>query len=158
VVANVDLVTTQGVGVVTCALAGIAVGGGFDLYRACSGERKRMRWLDHAWDVLFVLGSLPVVVAALLLSDGGTVRLFALVAIASGMGLYFWMASPVILPAAVWGFHALRAGILLAIRIVCWPLAQMAAGLGWTVRPAAVGCRWVGRKAWGAVANLRRRS
>lgn len=140
-----DLVPAQGVAFVICALAGSVVGWGFDLYRASRSGTSRIRWLDHVLDVLFVLAALPVVVAALLLADWGALRLFALLALGIGMGLYFAMASPVVLPAAVFTFGVLHAFWRTTWAVLWWPVAQMVAAVLWVAKSAwASGQRTVG--------------
>lgn len=81
-----------------CALTGIALGGGADLYRSWLRAVHPVRWLSYITDVLFAGVCLLVTLVGLLLADWGSVRMYSLLGVGSGLALYYWLASPLLLP------------------------------------------------------------
>ncbi len=81
-----------------CTLTGIALGGVADAYRSWLGTVRPARWLGCITDVLFAGVCLLGAVIGLLLADWGSVRIYSLLGAGTGLALYFWLASPLLLP------------------------------------------------------------
>lgn len=108
-----------------CALAGMALGIAFDLYRAARGTIGPGPVLTAVGDVVFVALAAVGIASTLAIAAAGELRLYALVALAAGVAAYFGLASPVVLPPA-------RAVWRLAFRLL---------------KPLATWARWLGRTA-----------
>lgn len=106
-------------------LGGMAIGLGFDVYRAARSLRRPGPIVTAVGDVLFVLVAAVWTGWVLWQAAAGEPRLYVLVALAAGLSTYAGLASATVLPFA-------RA---------CWRIAFR------VLRPAARAVRWLGRVA-----------
>ncbi|MFZ5817497.1 MAG: spore cortex biosynthesis protein YabQ [Bacillota bacterium] len=123
-------------------LSGIALGFLFDLLRALRGYYQPNRWVAAAGDLLFWGAATVVIAGGLFFGNWGEFRFYVLVGMLLGLGLYYWLASPVIL-GMLRGLLRLITWILdllwmLVLRLVWAPLVALANLL-----------TWVGRLLWG---------
>lgn len=130
-------VVAQGTAFVFLMLTGCALGLSFDLYRAACAVRRLPPSVLGAADALYALSAAGIVAAGLLLAAWGEVRLYAVLALSGGTALYYLLASPAVLPAAVWTARAVHralaaAGALLATAI--GPLRAAPPAVGRVVR------------------------
>lgn len=104
-----------------------------DLYRAARSAWGMRGLAGLLHDVAFAVTCTVVVTAGLVLGSWGAFRLAVFAGAATGLGLYAWLASPVVHPAALGAFAALKrlAG---AVRARLRPLAERAAGLAGGLR------------------------
>ena len=100
------LVAGQGV------LLGAALGLVYDGMRTLR-RSLRMGWLAFLLDLLFWVGTAAALFALTLLSDDGRVRIFHILAVSIGGGLYFLTLSKAILPLFLWLTGGIRALFLL---------------------------------------------
>lgn len=120
-----------------CALAGMALGIAFDLYRAARGASRPGPLLTALGDIVFVAAAAVWVASTLLAAAAGELRLYALVAFAAGIAAYFGLASPVVLPPARALWRTVFRLLQPFARFGRW-LGRTAAALGrlaWPVRP-----------------------
>lgn len=92
-------------------LSGIGLGFLFDLLRALRGYYRPNRWVGAAGDLLFWGAATLVVASGLFFGNWGEFRFYVLVSLLLGLGLYYWLASPVVL--------GLATGLL---RLITWLL------------------------------------
>ncbi len=78
-------------------LSGVALGLLFDLLRAMRGYYRPNRWVAAIGDLLFWGAAVVVFASGLFLGNWGDFRFYVLVALCAGLGLYYWLASPVLL-------------------------------------------------------------
>jgi len=100
-------------------LSGVALGLLFDLLRALRGYYRPNRLVSAVGDLLFWGAATLVFGSGLFLGNWGEFRFYVLVALLIGLGLYYWLASPV--------FLGLAHVVLLAITWVLdfiWMLVQ----------------------------------
>jgi len=139
-------VLAQGVAFVVAALTGVALGLGTDGYRAALRAWRPPRALAQALDVAFVASAVPVVAAGLLAADWGAVRVYPLLALLGGFGLYLGLGSPVCLPPITRLARALVTLARGAWRVGTWPCRRAVVGTWALARALGV---WVGRRRHG---------
>lgn len=81
-------------------LCGAVLGLLFDLLRAVRYHYRPNRWLGALSDLLFWAVATAALSGALFYGNWGEIRFYVLVGILLGLGLYYWLASPVILHVA----------------------------------------------------------
>lgn len=81
-------------------LSGIALGMLFDLLRALRGYYRPNRWVGAAGDLLFWGAATLVLASGLFFGNWGEYRFYVLVGLLLGLGLYYWLASSVVLAGA----------------------------------------------------------
>lgn len=83
-----------------CMLGGIAIGFGFDLYRAARAVGRPGPLVTAVGDVLFTLAAAAWAALVLWEAAWGEPRLYVLVAFVAGLSVYAALASATILPVA----------------------------------------------------------
>lgn len=78
-------------------LSGMALGFLFDLLRALRGYYRPNRWIGAAGDLLFWGAATLILAGGLFFGNWGEFRFYVLVGMLLGLGLYYWLASPIIL-------------------------------------------------------------
>lgn len=81
-------------------LVGVALGVLFDLLRALRWFCRPNRWVGAVGDLLFWGSATLVMGGGLFLGNWGEFRLYVLVGLLLGLGVYYWLASPVVLALA----------------------------------------------------------
>lgn len=139
-----DPLVVQGVPFAVGALTGVALGLLLDAYRAVCRAFRPARLAHHVLDVGLVAAALPVVAGGMLAANWGALRVYPLLAFALGATLYLTLASPLLLPAAVWTIT----------RVARWSVA-IGRAVAAPIRAVANGCSQAARWLWGW---LRRRA
>lgn len=151
-------------------LCGAVLGLLFDLLRVARGHFRPNRLVSAAADLLFWGVATVALSGALFYGNWGEVRFYVLVALLLGVGVYYWLASPVIMALArliiavlewlvnlvatlvlklVWAPVVFAAGLLWATAQTLW---RWTAGLGmflwrilgaWLFRPLRGPFRWL---------------
>ncbi|MGE5674344.1 MAG: spore cortex biosynthesis protein YabQ [Mycobacterium leprae] len=128
-------------------LCGILLGLLFDVLRAVGRAGKFNRWATLAADLAFWSVCTVALSGALFYGNWGELRLYVLVGLLLGLGLYYWLASPVVLATIdlmirvlVWLVDLL---VKLWLRVVWWPLLAFLGLL-----------QAVGRTLWGWMRTL----
>lgn len=153
-------------------LCGIALGLLFDLLRVMRGYYQPNRWVGAVGDLLFWCAAALALAGGLFIGNWGEFRFYVLVGLLIGIGLYYWLASPMIIALLrallrlitwildlvwglvlrlVWGPLVFLATLLLGgVRILWrWTLALLSGIwraldglLGWLLRPLRGPYRW----------------
>lgn len=112
-------------------LSGIALGILFDLLRALRGYYRPNRWVGAAGDLLFWGAATLLMATGLFFSNWGEFRFYVLVGALLGLGLYYWLASPVILAIVRGVLHVITWLLdfvwMLVLKLVWAPLVALAA-------------------------------
>ncbi|MCX7780140.1 MAG: spore cortex biosynthesis protein YabQ [Negativicutes bacterium] len=74
-------------------LTGALLGFIFDLYRVLQGIRRPSNVMTMAADVVYWIAATVIVGGALLYTNGGEMRLYVIIALLSGAGVYFRLLS-----------------------------------------------------------------
>ena len=124
-----DSLLAQGVAFAVAALTGVALGLMLDGYRALRRALRPARLLGHFLDVALVAGAVPVLAGGMLAANWGELRVYPVLALALGGALYLALASPVLLPVAVWGIRVVVRAVVAVVRAVTAPFrAAVTAG------------------------------
>ncbi|HWI62659.1 MAG TPA: spore cortex biosynthesis protein YabQ [Symbiobacteriaceae bacterium] len=78
-------------------LCGAVLGTLFDLLRVARGHYRPNAWLAAAADLLFWAVATFALASALFWGNWGDVRFYVVIALLIGVGLYYWLASPVVM-------------------------------------------------------------
>lgn len=136
-------------------LSGMALGLLFDLLRALRAYFRPNPWVGAVGDLLYWGAATVALGAGLFYGNWGEFRIYVLVGLLIGLGLYLWLASPMIL--------AMARALLLAIAWVLDLLWMLVQRLVWAPLLALAGLllgigrilwrwtRWLLRGLWGAL-------
>jgi spore cortex biosynthesis protein YabQ len=117
-------------------LCGAFLGMLFDLLRVARGHYEPNRWVSAAADLLYWSVATLALSSALFYGNWGELRLYVVVALLAGLGLYYWLASPLVMSLfrAVIAVLEWLANLLamLVLRLV-WAPILFIAGLLWAV-------------------------
>lgn len=116
-------------------LCGAVLGLLFDLLRVMRGHYRPNAWVGGAADLLFWGAATAAISSGLFYGNWGELRLYVLVGVLLGVGLYYWLASSVvmhltrlIIAAVEWVINLV---IDLILRLIWAPLVFVA-GLVWS--------------------------
>lgn len=139
-------------------LCGAALGLLFDLLRAVRYHFRPNRWLGALGDLLFWAIATVALSGALFYGNWGEIRFYVLVGLLLGIGLYYWLASPVILHLAGLIIAVFEWFINLCITLVhrlVWAPLMALAGVLWGA--VLILLRWssaLGTGLWQGVGQL----
>lgn len=98
--------------------AAFVMGAAFDIYNTVLGSTKWLRWLRPALDVLFWFVSACLVYYVAFVTDKGELRLYTLVILLIGFGLYRLLAHRLVVGGAHGFVRLIRTVVLLCVRLV----------------------------------------
>lgn len=115
-------VTQELLMLVALTATGMGLGLFFDCYRLLRRYTKPGYFLTQVTDLIFWIIGAGVAFYVFLLLTGGEVRLFSILLIPVGMGIYLKLLSPLVLEPLLWGFR--QAGLFLRflwrVFVFCW--------------------------------------
>lgn len=139
-------------------LCGAVLGTLFDLLRVARGHYRPNAWLAAAADLLFWAVATVALSGGLFYGNWGDRRFYVIVALLLGLGLYYWLASPVVmgiyraLIAVIEWFFDLIATLLM--RLIVAPVLWIA-GLAWAgIKTLAGWAEALGQGIWRLMVRL----
>lgn len=128
-------------------VSGMALGFLFDLLRALRGHYRPAWWLGALADLLFWGVATVALGGGLFFGNWGDIRFYVLVGLLLGLGLYYWLASPVVVSL-----------VRLLLQLITWVVDLVAAILRrliWVPLLFLVGLLGgLLKGAWGVIARL----
>lgn|GEM_PF-402538 len=141
-----------------CVLCGAVLGTLFDLLRVARGHYRPNVWLGAAADLLFWAVGTLALTSALFFGNWGEIRFYVIVGLLLGVGLYYWLASPVVrwlcqalIDAFEWVLNLIAT---LVMRLLVAPVVWVA-GLAWAGAQTLAGwLQGLGRWLWRLIEGL----